>query len=75
VSVPRKYVEVLYKCKPASFRSRVVCGGEAVALACPPALPDSRWGSAVQCSAEGGRHCSAVLRAGDSAVPCSAVQC
>ena len=31
----RKYVEVLYKCKPVSFRSRVVCGGEGVALSCP----------------------------------------
>ena len=30
----RKYVEVLYKCKPASFRSRVVCGNELVSLSC-----------------------------------------
>ena len=30
----RKYVEVLYKCKPASFRSRVVCGDELVSLSC-----------------------------------------
>ena len=30
----RKYVEVLYKCKPVSFRSRVVCGGEHVSLSC-----------------------------------------
>ena len=30
----RKYVEVLYKCKPASFRSRVVCGNEVVSLSC-----------------------------------------
>ena len=27
-------MEVLYKCKPASFRSRVVCGGEEVSLSC-----------------------------------------
>ena len=33
-SVFRKYVEVLYKCKPTSFRSRVVCGGEEVSLSC-----------------------------------------
>ena len=39
----RKYVEVLFKCKPASFRSRVVCGGETVALACPPNQPEFRW--------------------------------
>merc|ERR1719422_527695 len=38
----RKYVEVLFKCKPVSFRSRVVCGGETVALACPPSQPDFR---------------------------------
>ena len=38
----RKYVEVIYKCKPASFRSRVVCGGEQVALACPSSSPQSR---------------------------------
>jgi len=36
----RKYVEVLYKCKPASFRSRVVCGGEQVSLSCQE--PDTR---------------------------------
>ena len=38
----RKYVEVLFKCKPASFRSRVVCAGETVALACSPTQPDFR---------------------------------
>ena len=31
----RKYVEVLYKCKPASFRSRVVCPSQRVSLSCP----------------------------------------
>ena len=41
-NVTRKYVEVLFKCKPVSFRSRVVCGGETVALACPPSQPDFR---------------------------------
>ena len=40
----RKYVEVLFKCKPASFRSRVVCAGETVALACSPTQPDFRSG-------------------------------
>ena len=34
LNVCRKYVEVLYKCKPVSFRSRVVCGGEEVSLSC-----------------------------------------
>ena len=33
---------MLFKCKPVSFRSRVVCGGETVALACPPSQPDFR---------------------------------
>ena len=31
----RRHLEVVYKCKPASFRSRVVCGGESLDLACP----------------------------------------
>ena len=40
-SIDRKYVEVLYKCKPVSFRSRVVCGGEGVSLAC--SAPSTRY--------------------------------
>jgi hypothetical protein len=31
----RRHLEVVYKCKPASFRSRVVCGGESLELTCP----------------------------------------
>jgi len=30
----RKYAEVAYKCKPSSFRSRVVCSGEMLSLSC-----------------------------------------
>ena len=44
IPTTRKYVEVLFKCKPASFRSRVVCAGETVALACSPTQPDFRSG-------------------------------
>ena len=50
----RKYVEVLYKCKPASFRSRVVCGSQSVSLSCP--APHTRLAifSAVFSRAAGG---------------------
>ena len=30
----RRHLEILYKCKPASFRSRVECGGDALNLSC-----------------------------------------
>ena len=50
----RKYVEVLYKCKPVSFRSRVVCGGEGVALSCPAPATRLAVFSATFSSAGGG---------------------
>jgi hypothetical protein len=28
-------LEVVYKCKPDSFRSKLACGGERVELSCP----------------------------------------
>ena len=36
----RKYAEVAYKCKPSSFRSRSVCGGDNMTLSCTQ--PDHR---------------------------------
>jgi len=30
----RKYVEVAYKCRPTTFSSRMVCGGESLSLTC-----------------------------------------
>jgi len=30
----RKYVEVAYKCRPTTFSSRMVCGGESLSLGC-----------------------------------------
>eukprot|EP00094_Tigriopus_californicus_P008123 TCALIF_07819-PA protein Name:"Similar to Eva1c Protein eva-1 homolog C (Mus musculus)" AED:0.05 eAED:0.05 QI:66/1/0.5/1/1/1/2/0/273 len=49
----RKYVETAFKCKPTQFRSRVVCHGDSMRLACDN--PDQRLAiySASFASAEG----------------------